>query len=57
MQNGLIFDVKFDRIALLSLWPLGQEVKTPPSHGGIRGSIPLEATTGYLDKPSKSWNN
>ena len=26
------------------MWPLGQEVKTPPSHGGIRGSIPLEAT-------------
>ena len=27
------------------MWPLGQAVKTPPSHGGIRGSIPLEATT------------
>ena len=26
------------------IWPLGQAVKTPPSHGGIRGSIPLEAT-------------
>ena len=26
------------------MWPLGQAVKTPPSHGGIRGSIPLEAT-------------
>ena len=22
-------------------WPPGQAVKTPPSHGGIRGSIPL----------------
>ncbi len=22
---------------------VGQEVKTPPSHGGIRGSIPLRA--------------
>ena len=26
------------------LRPHGQAVKTPPSHGGIRGSIPLEAT-------------
>ena len=24
-------------------WLVGQEVKTPPSHGGIRGSIPLQA--------------
>ena len=26
--------------------PHGQSVKTPPFHGGMRGSIPLEATTG-----------
>ncbi len=26
------------------LWLVGQEAKTPPSHGGIRGSIPLQAT-------------
>ncbi len=25
------------------MWLIGQEVKTPPSHGGIRGSIPLLA--------------
>ena len=25
------------------IWRVGQEVKTPPSHGGIRGSIPLLA--------------
>ena len=24
--------------------PVGQEAKTPPSHGGIRGSIPLRVT-------------
>ena len=24
-------------------WLVGQAVKTPPSHGGIRGSIPLSA--------------
>lgn len=27
------------------LWPVGQVAKTPPSHGGIRGSIPLQATS------------
>ena len=25
------------------LWLIGQAVKTPPSHGGNRGSIPLSA--------------
>ena len=25
-------------------WPLGQVVKTPPSHGGYRGSNPLGVT-------------
>ena len=25
-------------------WPLGQAVKTPPFHGGNRGSIPLGVT-------------
>ena len=24
-------------------WPVGQAVKTPPSHGGNSGSIPLRA--------------
>ena len=26
------------------LWPIGQAVKTPPFHGGNRGSIPLGVT-------------
>ena len=26
------------------LWPRGQEVKTPPFHGGIMGSIPVGVT-------------
>ena len=26
------------------LWLVGQAVKTPPSHGGTRGSIPLRDT-------------
>ena len=27
----------------MNRWPVGQAVKTPPSHGGNRGSIPLLA--------------
>ena len=26
------------------LWPLGQAAKTPPSQGGIMGSIPVGVT-------------
>ncbi len=26
------------------MWPLGQAVKTPPSQGGIMGSIPVGVT-------------
>ena len=29
---------------IMQAWFVGQAVKTPPSHGGIRGSIPLQAT-------------
>ena len=31
-------------MVLMALWPLGQAVKTPPFHGGIRGSSPLGVT-------------
>ena len=34
------------------LWPIGQAVKTSPSHGGIRGSIPpwvIERSAGSLE--------
>ena len=31
-------------ILALSKWLVGQGVKTPPSHGGIMGSIPVRAT-------------
>ena len=34
-------------IASSILWPLGQAVKTPPFHGGNRGSIPLGVTILY----------
>ncbi len=30
-------------VASTFIWPIGQAVKTPPSHGGNRGSIPLLA--------------
>ena len=31
-------------------WLVGQAVKTPPSHGGNRGSIPLRATHCYFER-------
>ena len=31
---------------LIQVRLVGQAVKTPPSHGGIRGSIPLRAANG-----------
>ncbi len=32
----------------IDTWPLGQAVKTPPFHGGIRGSSPLGVTIFYF---------
>ena len=34
----------------MSTWFVGQAVKTPPSHGGNRGSIPLRATHCYFER-------
>ena len=34
-------------MVLMAIWPLGQAVKTPPFHGGIRGSSPLGVTIFY----------
>ena len=33
--------------------PVGQEVKTPPFHGGIMGSIPVRVTKSYARKQRK----
>ena len=33
-------------------WLVGQAVKTPPSHGGIRGSIPLRAADYFMNSPT-----
>ena len=32
------------RTELVNKWPLGQAAKTPPSQGGIMGSIPVGVT-------------
>ena len=36
--------------AVLLVWPVGQEVKTPPFHGGIMGSNPVRVTRPYARK-------
>ena len=43
-EGGLAVTESARKIAERKLWLVGQEAKTPPSHGGIRGSIPLQAT-------------
>ena len=37
------FFIRYNDLAK-EIWSRGQAVKTPPLHGGIRGSIPLEIT-------------
>lgn len=39
-----LFDFLEIYVIIKLICPHGQEVKTPPSQGGIRGSIPLEGT-------------
>ena len=36
--------------AIICLRPVGQAVKTPPFHGGNRGSIPLRVTIFFFKK-------
>ena len=57
-----IFLKKIKKILALFVWPwyyntrfVGQAVKTPPSHGGNTGSIPVR-TAKYL-KPVHSWKH
>ena len=35
------------------IWPVGQEVKTSPFHGGIMGSIPVRVTSSKSRKQRK----
>lgn len=35
-------------ICIVKLRSVGQEVKTPPSHGGITGSSPVQTATVYI---------
>ena len=39
---------KWFKTETFKLWLLGQAVKTPPFHGGNRGSIPLGVTILFL---------
>ncbi|SYX85834.1 conserved protein of unknown function [Paenibacillus alvei] len=36
------------KLETTTIWPVGQGVKTPPFHGGNRGSNPLRVTTSIL---------
>ncbi len=36
------------------MWPLGQAVKTPPSQGGIMGSIPVGVTKADKSRLKKN---
>ncbi len=45
LNKGINIQLK---ITSMTLWPLGQAVKTPPFHGGNRGSIPLGVTICYF---------
>ena len=41
-------------VTISLIWPVGQAVKTPPFHGGIKGSIPLRVTNpGRLAQPGE----
>lgn len=47
-----IFGIIVYTMTVLLIRPVGQAVKTPPSHGGNRGSIPLQAviqSIGFTD--------
>ncbi len=41
----------------IAKWLIGQAVKTPPSHGGNRGSIPLSAATVFNSPTLKDAGN
>ena len=46
--TDMLYDIQVPRMQY-SIWLIGQAVKTPPSHGGNRGSIPLSAVYVCLD--------
>ena len=39
----------FESLKVHQIWPVGQAVKTPPSHGGIRSSILLRVTISFKE--------
>ena len=46
----ILTNLKKDDINIYAIRPLGQAVKTPPSQGGIMGSIPVGVTKRGLLK-------
>jgi hypothetical protein len=44
VNSCIIFYVGSPRSDTTKIWLFGQAVKTPPFHGGNRGSIPLRVT-------------
>ena len=46
--SGLVLNLQKNDININVLRPLGQAVKTPPSQGGIMGSIPVGVTNKII---------
>ena len=44
LHDGVYYDIVIHASSKYR-WLVGQGVKTPPSHGGIMGSIPVRATS------------
>ena len=42
-------------IVINGSWFVGQAVKTPPSHGGNRGSIPLRTVLFIINSPTRKF--
>ena len=47
LHSNRFYDIVIKLAVRQRKWSIGQAVKTPPSHGGNRGSIPLQAVN-YL---------
>ena len=64
LRIHLLFLIYYCKIVKYNfIWSVGQEVKTPPSHGGITGSIPVRTvekmtiTIISLDMYPESWTH
>ena len=50
LHSNRFYDIVIKLAVRQRKWSIGQAVKTPPSHGGNRGSIPLRATHCYFER-------